>query len=182
MISARSGFTLIELLMVIAILGILASLVIIAINPVKRAKHARDTIRLSDISQIARELEYYYVDHGGTYPREHWYDTSRGCTNTDPGGDWWKDNRFGDKWSDGECTIGQTLDIQLKPDPVPLDPLNRDFYTYQYDAAFLNGVYTGYIIRAQFEGEGLGAYHICGGEYSHVAWMVATCSLANPLP
>jgi prepilin-type N-terminal cleavage/methylation domain-containing protein len=179
MIPARNGFTLVELLIVIAILGILAAAVMVAINPGKRAKHARDTVRLSDISQISRELEYYYVDHG-TYPQEHWYDTSRGCTNTDPGGNWWEDIRFVDKWSDGEC-IGETLDIQLKY-PIPIDPLNRDFYTYQYDAAFLNGVYTGYIIRAFFEGEGLGSYHICGGDYSYTPWMVGTCSLANPLP
>ena len=63
----RAGFTLIELLIVIAILGILAAAVMIAINPNKRLQQARDATRLADTSQISESVAEYYVTHG-TYP------------------------------------------------------------------------------------------------------------------
>ena len=63
----QTGFTLIELLIVIAILGILAAAVIIAINPTKRTQEARDAIRLAATSQISQSISEYYVIHGA-YP------------------------------------------------------------------------------------------------------------------
>ncbi|OGD95643.1 hypothetical protein A3F02_02645 [Candidatus Curtissbacteria bacterium RIFCSPHIGHO2_12_FULL_38_9b] len=58
------GFTLIELLIVIAILGILAAAVLIAVNPAKRQRQARDAARKSDIGQIATALQAYYTTPG----------------------------------------------------------------------------------------------------------------------
>ena len=54
------GFTLIELLIVIAILGILAAAVLVAINPQKRTRQARDAGRKNDIGSLATELQAYY--------------------------------------------------------------------------------------------------------------------------
>ncbi len=65
------GFTLIELLIVIAILGILALVVLIAINPAKRQNEAKDSQVKTDIGQIATGLQAYFTssDQGsGTYP------------------------------------------------------------------------------------------------------------------
>lgn len=63
------GFTLIELLIVIAILGILAAAVLVATNPAKRQRQARDSARKSDIGQIATALQAYFTTPGqGTYP------------------------------------------------------------------------------------------------------------------
>jgi len=63
------GFTLIELLIVIAILGILAAAVLVAANPGKRTKQAKDATRKSDVGQIATALQAYYTTPGqGTYP------------------------------------------------------------------------------------------------------------------
>jgi len=65
----RSGFTLIELLIVIAILGILAAAVLVAVNPGKRQKQARDAARKNDIGQLATALQAFYTTPGqGTYP------------------------------------------------------------------------------------------------------------------
>ena len=63
------GFTLIELLIVIAILGILAAAVLVAINPGKRTRQAQDAKRKNDIGALATELQGYYTSPGsGTYP------------------------------------------------------------------------------------------------------------------
>lgn len=71
------GFTLIELLIVIAIMGILAAAVLVAINPLKRQQQARDASRKSDIGQIASALQAYSTSPGnGLYP------TVNGAANT----------------------------------------------------------------------------------------------------
>ena len=61
----KKGFTLIELLMVIAIIGILSSVVLASINST-RAK-ARDANRISDMKQIQIALELYR-ETNGSYP------------------------------------------------------------------------------------------------------------------
>ncbi len=63
--SSTKGFTLIELLATIAIIGILASSVLAAVGQ-SRAK-ARDSKKLSSISEIQKSLELYY-DAFQTYP------------------------------------------------------------------------------------------------------------------
>ena len=63
------GFTLIELLIVIAILGILAAAVLVAINPGKRTRQAQDAKRKNDIGALATEVQGYYTAPGsGCYP------------------------------------------------------------------------------------------------------------------
>lgn len=59
-INKRKGFTLIELLVVIVIIGILATLSVIALNSA-RAK-ARDAKRVSDVKQMQTALELFYSD------------------------------------------------------------------------------------------------------------------------
>ncbi len=58
----KKGFTLIELLIVIAIIGLLATLGIISMTSA-RAK-ARDSKRISDLTQIRSAMELYYNDKG----------------------------------------------------------------------------------------------------------------------
>lgn len=55
------GFTLIELLIVIAVLGILAAGVLVAINPVKKVNQANDARLKNDIGQIAQAAQAYYT-------------------------------------------------------------------------------------------------------------------------
>jgi prepilin-type N-terminal cleavage/methylation domain-containing protein len=56
------GFTLVELLIVIAIMGILATVSFIALSQVK--DRARDAARISEVNQIRKILDIYYSDHG----------------------------------------------------------------------------------------------------------------------
>lgn len=60
----RSGFTLIELLIVIGIIGTLASVTIVAINPNKQLNSAKDTARLSAIRELRNALTQYQIDNG----------------------------------------------------------------------------------------------------------------------
>lgn len=70
MTKIKKGFTLIELLIVMAILGVLAVVVLVAINPVQQLARTRDAGRKSGVSQIGRALAAYYTSHGGSYLQE----------------------------------------------------------------------------------------------------------------
>lgn len=63
--NSHKGFTLIELLVVVAIIGLLLSIISVALTA-QRVK-ARDARRLSDLKQIKSGLDLYY-DNGGGYP------------------------------------------------------------------------------------------------------------------
>lgn len=73
----QKGFTLIELLVVISIIGLLSSVVLLALSTA-RAK-ARDVRRLSDVATIQKALEFYYNDNqqypasgGAVQPNNGW--------------------------------------------------------------------------------------------------------------
>lgn len=62
------GFTLIELLIVIAVIGILVTTMVIAINPSKQLAKARDGQRESDVYSIFSYVQQYKSEHNGTLP------------------------------------------------------------------------------------------------------------------
>jgi len=67
--TALKGFTLIELLIVIAIIGVLAAIVLVAIDPAEKLAQARDSGRKSDLGQIATALEAYFTSSSNAqYP------------------------------------------------------------------------------------------------------------------
>jgi uncharacterized protein (TIGR02145 family)/prepilin-type N-terminal cleavage/methylation domain-containing protein len=62
---SEKGFTLIELLIVIAIVGVLSTVVLASLNSA-RAK-ARDSARISNVKQVQTALSMYHSDYG-SYP------------------------------------------------------------------------------------------------------------------
>lgn len=117
------GFTLIELLLVIAMIGLLSSVVLASLNSA-RIK-ARDARRLADAKQIQTALELAY-DRLGKYPSGS--DSASGAAPSC----WWCNS------IDGESTwIGGIAGTDIPT--VPRDPVNswtkEQVYYYTADAA-----------------------------------------------
>ena len=66
-LKATSGFTLIELLIVIAIIAILAGVVFVSLNPLKRFPDARNASRWTDTTAVLSAIKVDQVDNGGSY-------------------------------------------------------------------------------------------------------------------
>lgn len=130
----RKGFTLIELLVVIAILAILATVVFVALNPVKRFADARNARRFVDVNSILTAIHEYAVDNNGILP------SGIGLT----------EQQLGTCASGGAtpCTsaaaaclnIGGTLAAYLKS--VPTDPNGTSATTYYSVVKDANNIVT----------------------------------------
>ncbi len=83
-----------ELLLVIGVVGILSSIVIVAVNPAEQLRKARDTQRENEAAQIQKALEQYYVKNnaypasvlsgwGNSYPICQQGQTDTSCINID---------------------------------------------------------------------------------------------------
>ncbi len=107
----KRGFTLVELLIVIAIIGILASVVLASLSTARQK--ARDSSRTAEVIQIDRALELYY-------------DVSQGYPSTTPSG-----------YAGNDAGI-QLLATRgfLPPAPTPPNGTNP---TYIYRGVYLNG-------------------------------------------
>ena len=66
----QKGFTLIEVLIAIGIITILASVVLIAINPARQFAQARDTERISHLTAIINAIGQRIVDNKGTFEKD----------------------------------------------------------------------------------------------------------------
>lgn len=136
----QKGFTLMELLIVIGILAILATAVVLVINPAQMLAQARDSQRISDLSSLKSAVAYYLAT--ATTPAlgagPFCMNNSSACPMT------------------GTCTVNSTLavngtgwvDVDLTGtsggssiSSLPVDPTNSATYQYCYDADATNLVF-----------------------------------------
>lgn len=108
------GFTLVELVIVIALIGMLFSIVATLLSDAQRS--ARDKRRISDVTQLQRALELYYTDHQA-YPKE-----SEGAN--------------------GDTAANAVLKAALAPylSGTPKDPFNNSTFFYYYDGKHRCGI------------------------------------------
>jgi len=136
------GFTLIEMIVAVAIVGIMATAAIMALNPLAQFQKADNARRKSDLAQIQRALESYYQD-AQRYPK----DSSMGTT----GG------LVMNGINDTSCPNGATTPCPVNwgkgwqpyMNVVPQDPTSKH-YVY-YAPVSLNG--QGYCLYASLDKE-----------------------------
>lgn len=114
----QGGFTLIEMLIVVFIVGLLATLSILALENTR--KISRDTKRVADMATIEKALAMYFSDYGG-------YPPLQSCISykaSDP---------LGTNWNNPTSTsLKYYLSSYLTI--LPVDPLQTSVYCYYYSS------------------------------------------------
>ena len=116
----QRGFTLIELLVVIGIIGILAAVVLVAVNPSRQFASARDTQRRSDLYAVTNAIYQYSAENDGDLPENP---PGTPIITTTP-------QDFGSTGSDLATVLIPTYLPALPFDPATGSPTNTNYSIY----------------------------------------------------
>jgi prepilin-type N-terminal cleavage/methylation domain-containing protein len=97
----NSGFTLLEILLVVAAIGILAGIVILALNPNKQLGDTRNAQRRADVNTLLNAVYQYTIDNNGNLPT---IPTAATCTNAAA-------NQVCKATATGTCSAGVDLTV-----------------------------------------------------------------------
>ncbi|KKP69953.1 hypothetical protein A2X44_01945 [candidate division CPR3 bacterium GWF2_35_18] len=168
-LKSREGFTLIELLVVIAIIGILAAVVVLAINPVAMMQKGRDSNRKSDLATLSKAIDIYMTQGATAVPGgANVNQTSQGMTNCCSG-------------TVSTCTgpttsttggwiipFAVSCGVDLSPyiAKIPIDPNNTATLRYHYDT---NATGDRYCLEADMEHADSGPSYKVGSDLTGCA-------------
>ena len=129
----KNGFTIMEILILLALIGILTTGLLIAVNPMRQFSKGWDARRKADLSLLNKAFEDYYNDHG-CYPTasDVCYDTPIAIGNT--------------SYTCHVCG-NNSASPSFKPyiDKLPCDPqAPQKNYLYQYQNADCSSWYNAY--------------------------------------
>jgi len=136
-----NGFTLIELLFVIAIIGLLGSIIFSSLNGA-RIK-ARDVKRIADLRQLKLAI-LLYIDKFDTYPP----DTCAGDTSYSGGGANCLPSSTGDWHANSGLRVLVTNGFLPS---LPKDPVNNSNYNYFYEPTNSGSTLVNTCIRVRLE-------------------------------
>ncbi|MCA9336493.1 MAG: prepilin-type N-terminal cleavage/methylation domain-containing protein [Candidatus Saccharibacteria bacterium] len=139
----KSGFTLIELLVVIVIIGILVGITLFVYRGAQG--RARDAQRKTDIANIAKAMELYYVDNG-------YYPPATGSTAINPY--WAASNDL--SWT----TLNNLMVGANAIDNLPVDPKNSPTGSSVLTTNKSNQSYAIYVNTWNYCGSGIGQMYL----------------------
>lgn len=138
---SRRGFTIVELLVVIVVIGILATITVVAYNGTQA--RARDATRIDRLTTIAQALDMYYGDNGRYPPIQDGATAESTCGSQT------------ENW--GHCDRAKELADDLAPymaiDPVSLSSATQGSYSYYYTGFGFDN-YQHYGLLVYLEGSG----------------------------
>jgi uncharacterized delta-60 repeat protein/prepilin-type N-terminal cleavage/methylation domain-containing protein len=152
----KKGFTLLEILLVIVAIGILAAIVLVAINPNRQISQVRNAQRRSDVNTLYKALEQYLIDNQ-VYPADIDGTTSKEVCNT--GTRSITDDLPDENYCDGKADLRVLVPDYIAA--IPVDPSGNNYTVRKNESNSNNikicvnapGVELGKIIKINCEGE-----------------------------
>ena len=87
----EKGFTMLEILLVVALIGVMTTIMVVGLNPARQLAKARDTQRETDVYSILSLVYQYAQEHSGAWPdtdgnpQTSNFPTTLTCIGTNPG-------------------------------------------------------------------------------------------------